>query len=746
MILFTAVLFAGLFYSSSTPLEYNRPLMNIAAFARLYGYVRYFHPSDEAAGTDWNTFVIKGVKEVEKAASTQELKKVLQRLFLPIAPSLVIYSKGETSVFNGMNLTSPGQNGIKPVSWQHYGLKSNENSPLFNSIRINRISSGDTGGFANLMGKIDAPPYRNRRFIFKAAVKVIAGEARLWFRVDREYGVRGFYIDNENRPVLPGDWQMVEISGRIDHDAYMLNMGLLVSGKGKAFLDDVQLLMEDQGKFTAVNIRNPGFETDEPGKKPKFWLPQLKDFQCTVSAEQAFSGKQSAVIENTVMTGPRRLFDPVLKAGEYIRKGLGAGLFCVMPLVVYSKDGHTFPKGSGNEQPFESAVSKGKDTVRIQRLAAIIMGWNVLRHFYPNWDLMTADWNKLLIRGLHDANKSQDAWSFLCALRRMTAALNDGQAQVYHPVVKTRAGFGFAVEWIENRVVITASKDKDFRRGDIVVAVDGIDAKLLMAREKVLQSGSDHWKRVRALATFGWGLKGSSAIITIRRRGRTFDVSAIRKQSSPVREFYRPPIYVIGQNRKGNPKHELYYVNLSKLWEGEFEKWLGRLTAADGIIFDAREPVSIENRFIFAHLSSQSVQTPLFMVPRILYPGGHLVRFRDRHWKVLPKSPMVKGKVVFLADHHTVSGAEVLTAMALKHHTGTIIGTNTAGAAGNINTMELPGNYRLIWTGMRVIHSDGSAQFMQGIKPHIRMERSIQGVRQGEDELLKRAMSFLNPK
>ena len=28
-------------------------LANLTAFARLYGYVRYFHPSDESAGADW---------------------------------------------------------------------------------------------------------------------------------------------------------------------------------------------------------------------------------------------------------------------------------------------------------------------------------------------------------------------------------------------------------------------------------------------------------------------------------------------------------------------------------------------------------------------------------------------------------------------------------------------------------------------------------------------------------------------
>ena len=38
------------------------------AFARLYGYLRYFHPSDEAAGLSWVRIAINGVAAVKEAA------------------------------------------------------------------------------------------------------------------------------------------------------------------------------------------------------------------------------------------------------------------------------------------------------------------------------------------------------------------------------------------------------------------------------------------------------------------------------------------------------------------------------------------------------------------------------------------------------------------------------------------------------------------------------------------------------
>ena len=66
-------------------------LINLTAFAKLYGYVRHFHPSDQAARTDWDTFAVEGVRGVETAASTDELVERLHKLFQPIAPTVQVF-------------------------------------------------------------------------------------------------------------------------------------------------------------------------------------------------------------------------------------------------------------------------------------------------------------------------------------------------------------------------------------------------------------------------------------------------------------------------------------------------------------------------------------------------------------------------------------------------------------------------------------------------------------------------------
>jgi len=49
----------------------------IESFARLYGYVRWFHPSDEALEINWDKFAVLGVQKVKNIKSTIELKDTL---------------------------------------------------------------------------------------------------------------------------------------------------------------------------------------------------------------------------------------------------------------------------------------------------------------------------------------------------------------------------------------------------------------------------------------------------------------------------------------------------------------------------------------------------------------------------------------------------------------------------------------------------------------------------------------------
>src|SRR5678815_5680780 len=73
----------------------TRRLVNLRAFARLYGVIRWFHPSDAAAAVDWDRVAGDGVRQVLDAVDSHALRAQLATLFEPIAPTMHIVSAGE---------------------------------------------------------------------------------------------------------------------------------------------------------------------------------------------------------------------------------------------------------------------------------------------------------------------------------------------------------------------------------------------------------------------------------------------------------------------------------------------------------------------------------------------------------------------------------------------------------------------------------------------------------------------------
>ena len=144
----------------------ERKIENLKTFSKLYGYIRYFHPSDEAASINWNKFLYYGIEQVAKAKNSIDLKNTLDSLFLPIAPSIDIFFAGETpeEFDQAENIDD-----LVLVSWQHRGVSADPN-PMYKSIRlgrINRIFNWRFGIFQNSK----MYDYGNKRFKLSAEVR-----------------------------------------------------------------------------------------------------------------------------------------------------------------------------------------------------------------------------------------------------------------------------------------------------------------------------------------------------------------------------------------------------------------------------------------------------------------------------------------------------------------------------------------------------------------------------------------------
>src|SRR6185503_18343722 len=95
-----------------------RRVANLHAFARLYGVVRWFHPSDAAAAVDWDRFARDGAHRVVDAMDQRALRATLTELFAPIAPTMHIGGAGEQPP-DVPTLHPASTAGLRVVAWQH---------------------------------------------------------------------------------------------------------------------------------------------------------------------------------------------------------------------------------------------------------------------------------------------------------------------------------------------------------------------------------------------------------------------------------------------------------------------------------------------------------------------------------------------------------------------------------------------------------------------------------------------------
>jgi C-terminal processing protease CtpA/Prc len=555
----------------------------------------------------------------------------------------------------------------------------------------------------------------------------------------------GFFDNMSDRPILDDDWQEYEIEGHIDDDAAMVFFGAILGGNGQAWFDDFQVLVLDEnGQWQPAKINNPSFEESEMDKKPQSWDAQSPGYIYKVQAENARSGEKCLLLESRTTIYSGQLFDEFPSIGEVINNELDAGLSCSIPLALYSEENKTLGKNESNS--FTNLISKleahdfGIKTAdnEFVRLADVIIAWNIFQHFYPYFDVVDLDWDLELTNTLREALKDTNEEEFFYTLSHFVAKLQDGHGNVYHRVFMEQAGLPIKVEWVENRVVVMVSEDPDhFQRGDIILNIDGKQAEQSLLDAEEFISGSPQWKRYKSLNRFGYGKRGTLANLEVLRGIENFEVEIKRNFKKMLAEPFRPRIESLENN--------IYYVNLDLAPWNEIAQKIDDLADARGIIFDLRGYPKGNHEIICHLLAEKDTSNAWMQIPQIIYPDQmNIVGYQKMGWNLVAKKPHIKGKVVFITDGRAISYAESFLSFIEHYKLGEIVGGPTAGTNGNINPFVLPGDFRIVWTGMKVIKHDGSQHHLIGIQPTVPTTRSIRGIIEGRDELFEKALELID--
>ncbi|MBX7204787.1 MAG: peptidase S41 [Bacteroidia bacterium] len=744
----------------------SRKVENLMAFTRLYGYVRWFHPSDEAASIDWDAFAIYGCSKVENASNDEELISILKELFSPIAPSVVIY-KSEDSVAASTIPCPSGKHNI--TYWQHegVGLGGEDQEGLYRSVRVNRpqlknVKSNDRK-FGPISSWIDATAYRGCEFRFSARVKMnssILGTGHLWVMVDKKRDGKyrhGFFENMDRSPIRSTEWQEYEITGTIDSDADLMYIGFFLRNRGEMFIDNMSLEIKlADGSWKRLLIGN--FDTEKPGEVPSgmFVSPYIKkQYLICADSRAAYQGALGLSIKSRnqkefAYKNARPIFDLQPASNEIIYKQIDHHISCMVPLCLYVKDG-TLPVADKNRlinlKNKIDSVQRLKNPLYLT-LADVVVCWNVFQHFYVYWDVVKADWNEALRVALSESYTAKMPEDFLRVLRRLTAKAKDGHVYVYDG---SKDYFPpIAWEWVEEKLIITHDLDSSLapERGCEVKKINGIaSSEFFEDKAQYISAATKGWLDERLKSETLAGRLNDSVLLEVAQTDGSTSVHWL------VRTIAETDYYNLFKNKISSRKlsDSVFYVNIDVADMREIDSIMPQLVKAKAIICDMRGYPNDNNNF-FRHFVNRWEKDTFFFhwfqVPEFIYPDHEKIYYtREEVSKRLfrkyigPLKPFLSAQIIFIIGPGAISWAE--TYIASVQGAAIFVGQPTAGTNGDVNSFRLPGGHSVQFTGLRAYRPDGIPVHSMGFLPDIYVNKTIMGVIEGRDEFLEKALELV---
>ena len=380
------------------------------------------------------------------------------------------------------------------------------------------------------------------------------------------------------------------------------------------------------------------------------------------------------------------------------------------------------------------------------RLLTLFRYWNIIEYFFPYKYQTDKNWNEVLDEMIPKFLNPKSKNDFHLAILELIVSIDDSHAGFVSDEKNKYFGYYWLpadFKLINGNAVITKfynesfAKANDIKIGDVITKVDNQEVKDIFNQNEKYINGSNLARKKRNAYYTIFNGSSDSVEIEFIRDNKTFNKTVKRYKFNDF--GYEP--------EKETEKFKILdvnigYVNMGILEKQDVSEAMEKLKNTKAIIFDIRNYPKGTGYAIAEYISSKQNDFYRVTIPDLDYPG----KFIWRDGTKCGKNGELKynGKVILLVNETSQSHAE-FTAMTLQ--TGdnvTTIGSQTSGADGNVDKFELVGGYKTMITGIGIFYPDGTETQRKGIKVDIEIKPTIQGIIDGKDEVLEKAIEYAN--
>lgn len=374
------------------------------------------------------------------------------------------------------------------------------------------------------------------------------------------------------------------------------------------------------------------------------------------------------------------------------------------------------------------------------RLLALFRFWNIINYYFPYKNLIDQSWDQVLedfIPLIYDADSNLEYHKLM---RVFTAQIKDSHAFFISPTLREsidRYYLPFVLKTIEGKVIVYKKTDvqNNVGVGDEVITINGESMQVLWQKNRLLTAASNPTTLVRNTDVFlNIGSEGPVDIELKSRDNERYSVQTSYGQ-------YPADLYTNTSAKWANMDQDscsIGYVDMGQLNVVDIPQMMNQFMNKDAIVFDIRNYPNGTLWTLVNYLFPSPLNNARFAQADFSYPGAY--RWVNSVIGQGTSNPY-DGRVIILFNEETQSQAEY-TVMALEKHPNAVkIGSQTAAADGNITKVDLPGEIQVYFTGLGVYYADNKPTQRIGIIPDVFVRPSIQGIVQGRDEVLERALN-----
>ena len=372
------------------------------------------------------------------------------------------------------------------------------------------------------------------------------------------------------------------------------------------------------------------------------------------------------------------------------------------------------------------------------RLLGLFKYWNIIEYFYPYKYLTDQKWDSVLTEMIPKFRSAFNKDEYQSLVKELIAKLDDTHAWVSFNAEKVKY-LPIKISNIDNKAVVSGfyndslAKVNNLKLGDILLKINDINIPEETEKKSKYISGSNTNIKIRQTYNEILLGKDSSATLTIERNNEIEKIKVNRYNFDDFKYWDNPTTI-----KTKSINETIGYINMASVKGVDVSNIFKSFENKKAIIIDLRNYPAFIYKLLSKHLNSEKRDFSKVYSPNMNYPG--MFSLKDNLQTGIKNNKNFKGKVIILVNEESISRSE-FTAMALQTaHNVITIGNQTAGADGDVVVFEYIGGYKTAISGNGIMYPDYTETQRKGIKIDIEIKPTINGLRQGRDEILEKAI------